>query len=378
MIIQVEGGSAEDVAGAKRALTELADGWGLRLDDAASFPAEKDRDDGAGTRGADPVALASLIVALPSAALAVADLADRIIKRRRARELTDKAESLSGKGVTVFLVTETRKAELRTLTPDEVVDLAAEEGDAGADGQGHAERAVPGSAQSAFIVGLALSKQADFEAARGALLTCALAGDPEWSPRGAGLLGEMLWDRGDPAGAAEMLRMAVDAGHPEWSASAGLTLGVVLASRGDKSGAEQAYRAVLATGHADHAPNAWFNLGTLHQQNGDAAQAVAAFREAVASGHREIAPKAGVNLGFVLFNNLRDRVGAESAFQAVIASGHRQQAALAAQNLEAISQLTASAGGQEDTRRSIDGVTDVSVGHSQGGFKWKLWHQKKS
>lgn len=128
MIIQVEGGSAENVAGAKRALTELADGWGLRLD-AASFPAEKDRYDGIETRGADPVALASLIVSLPSAALAVADLADRITKRRRAKELTDKAESLSGKGVTIFVVTETHKVELRTLTTDEVVTLAAEEGD---------------------------------------------------------------------------------------------------------------------------------------------------------------------------------------------------------------------------------------------------------
>jgi hypothetical protein len=131
MIIQVEGDSAEEVVGAERALMELADEWGLRLHDAASSPAERDRRDRVETRGGDLVALASLIVSLPSAALAVADLADRIIKRRRAKELTDKAESLAGKGVTIFVVTETRKVELRTLTPDEVVTLAAEEGDAG-------------------------------------------------------------------------------------------------------------------------------------------------------------------------------------------------------------------------------------------------------
>jgi hypothetical protein len=137
MIIQVEGSSAEEVVGAERALMELADEWGLRLHDAASSPAERDRRDRVETRGGDLVALSSLIVSLPSAALAVADLADRIIKRRRAKELTDKAESLAGKGVTIFVVTETRKVELRTLTPDEVVTLAAEEGDAWANRVDH-------------------------------------------------------------------------------------------------------------------------------------------------------------------------------------------------------------------------------------------------
>ena len=56
----------------------------------------------------------------------------------------------------------------------------------------------PEDAQSAFILGTHLAGQGDFEAARGALLSCLSAGDPEWSPRAAEMLGEMLWDRGDP------------------------------------------------------------------------------------------------------------------------------------------------------------------------------------
>ena len=48
------------------------------------------------------------------------------------------------------------------------------------------------------------------------------------------MLGEMLWDRGDPDGAEPVLRQAVDAGHPQWSASAGLILGILRASRGNR------------------------------------------------------------------------------------------------------------------------------------------------
>jgi hypothetical protein len=59
----------------------------------------------------------------------------------------------------------------------------------------------PEEAQSAFIVGTHLAGQGDFGSARDALLGCIAAGDPEWSPRAAGMLGEMLWDRGDPDGA---------------------------------------------------------------------------------------------------------------------------------------------------------------------------------
>jgi hypothetical protein len=76
------------------------------------------------------VALASLVVSLPSAALAVADLADRIRKRRRAKELIDHAQHLATQQVTVHLVSGSRTVELRTLDPDQLLDLQANDGPA--------------------------------------------------------------------------------------------------------------------------------------------------------------------------------------------------------------------------------------------------------
>jgi hypothetical protein len=127
MIIQVEGASAEVVAEAKRRLADLAKEWGVEIAEItpAEVPARDDR-----YRGVDPVALASLIVSLPSVALAVGDLADRIKKRKRAKDLIDRAVVYSDKRVTAVVITETRTVELRTLTPDQLIALAADKADA--------------------------------------------------------------------------------------------------------------------------------------------------------------------------------------------------------------------------------------------------------
>ena len=66
------------------------------------------------------------MLSIPPAALAVLDLADRIHKRRRATELIDHAQQLATQHVTVQLITQNRTVELRTLTPDQLLDLADE------------------------------------------------------------------------------------------------------------------------------------------------------------------------------------------------------------------------------------------------------------
>ena len=73
------------------------------------------------------MSLATLVLSIPSAALAVLDLADRIRKRRRANELIDHAQQLAAQQVTVYLITPGRTVELRTLTPDQLLDLADED-----------------------------------------------------------------------------------------------------------------------------------------------------------------------------------------------------------------------------------------------------------
>ncbi|MEU2061874.1 hypothetical protein [Streptomyces sp. NPDC013455] len=59
--------------------------------------------------------------------LAVADIADRIRKRRRAGELIERAQQLRAQQATARLVLEDRSVDLATLTPDQFMDLIADE-----------------------------------------------------------------------------------------------------------------------------------------------------------------------------------------------------------------------------------------------------------
>jgi hypothetical protein len=64
-------------------------------------------------------------VSLPSAALAVADLADRILKRRKAAELIDHARQQAARQVTITVITPGHITQLAALTPDQILDLQA-------------------------------------------------------------------------------------------------------------------------------------------------------------------------------------------------------------------------------------------------------------
>jgi hypothetical protein len=127
MIIQIDGGTAADFAAARRSLEALARDWECEFTEIPPATAADGggRDDSA--RAIDPVAAASLIVSVPSAALAVLDLTDRIHKRRRAKELIDQARRLAGQHLTVSIVSATRMVEVRGLTADQVLDLTTDE-----------------------------------------------------------------------------------------------------------------------------------------------------------------------------------------------------------------------------------------------------------
>jgi hypothetical protein len=123
VIIQIETFDAASLDKARRDLQDLADSWGHEITDApAGAPAAKG--DG---KTIDPVAIASLAVSLPSAALAVADLTDRIRKRRRATELIDHARQLAARRVTITVITPGCVTELCALTPDQLLDLQADQ-----------------------------------------------------------------------------------------------------------------------------------------------------------------------------------------------------------------------------------------------------------
>ncbi|MDX2594209.1 hypothetical protein PV343_18440 [Streptomyces sp. WI03-4A] len=120
MIIEFVG---VDVEAAGKSVATLTSSWGYQPVPAPTAKPGNDPD----TKSVDPVAVTSLIVSIPSAMLAVADIADRIHKRRRAGELIERAQQLHTQHTAVRLVHEDRSVDLATLTPDQLLDIIADE-----------------------------------------------------------------------------------------------------------------------------------------------------------------------------------------------------------------------------------------------------------
>jgi len=127
MIIRVIGPGQHEVEVARESLNELARTWGHDLtttNPPAAVGAQED-----GSRAVDPISLTALILSIPSAALAVSDLADRIQKRRRARDLVARAHELSAQNITLQIVALNQPTELVALDPDQLLDLVDQEDD---------------------------------------------------------------------------------------------------------------------------------------------------------------------------------------------------------------------------------------------------------
>ena len=125
MIIQLESASTEHMQAARRSLEVIAQSWGTEITETPAAAAGTIHHDD--SKVIDPASLAILVLSIPPAALAVLDLADRIHKRCRATELIDHTQQLATQHVTIHLVTQNRTVELRTLTPEQFLDLAEED-----------------------------------------------------------------------------------------------------------------------------------------------------------------------------------------------------------------------------------------------------------
>lgn len=123
MIIQLDSTATESTGAARHSLEELARSWGHQITEAPAEAMTAVRADHDGGKAIDPVAVASPVLSIPSAALAVADLADRIRKRRRAAEPIDHARQQAARQVTIYLIT----PDLSALTPDQLLDLSDED-----------------------------------------------------------------------------------------------------------------------------------------------------------------------------------------------------------------------------------------------------------
>lgn len=127
MIIRLDSATAGNIEAARRNLEALAHSWGHEIAAAPANPPQVAEAARTNDKGIDPVSITALVLSIPSAALAVLDLADRIHKRRRATELIDHAQQLADQHVTVCLMSQSRPLELTTLTPDQLLDLLADE-----------------------------------------------------------------------------------------------------------------------------------------------------------------------------------------------------------------------------------------------------------
>jgi len=127
MIIQLESSATKDIDAARQSLAAVARSWGHELTDAPTNKGEATQRAGHDEKVIDPLSLTALVLSVPSAALAVVDLADRIRQRHWAQKLIDHARQLAAQHVTTCLVTEHRKIELADLDPDHLLELLADE-----------------------------------------------------------------------------------------------------------------------------------------------------------------------------------------------------------------------------------------------------------
>jgi hypothetical protein len=123
MIIRIDSSTTDGATAARQDLDDLARDWGHELTESSAGTAAGQDAVSSADKVIDLVAVVSLVLSLPSAALAVTDIADRIQKRRRANKLIDHAQQLADHRTTLTLLTPDGHLELTHLDPDQVLDL---------------------------------------------------------------------------------------------------------------------------------------------------------------------------------------------------------------------------------------------------------------
>ena len=75
----------------------------------------------------DPISLAALILSIPSAVLAVMDIADRLTKRSKAQAVIDAAKKAKAEQqVDIYMLTSDQTPQsVANLMPDQLLDLVA-------------------------------------------------------------------------------------------------------------------------------------------------------------------------------------------------------------------------------------------------------------
>jgi hypothetical protein len=126
MRLRLVGEPQQDLAAATDTIERLVEEWGgdVRIEQASQGAPTPDH------KGVDAIAVAALVLAVPSAVLAVVDLADRIRKRRRAMQLIEEARQVNVTySVQVFIETAGGPLLVSDMDPDRLLELVPAEED---------------------------------------------------------------------------------------------------------------------------------------------------------------------------------------------------------------------------------------------------------
>ncbi|MDA3626663.1 tetratricopeptide repeat protein [Saccharopolyspora sp. WRP15-2] len=137
---------------------------------------------------------------------------------------------------------------------------------------------------------------------------------PEHLGWGHVLLGGVLEDLGDAAGAAEAFRAAADDPRPGIRLHALIHLGMQLRALEQPDQAREIYQRVINTRHPHFSVEAWGVLAELQRDEGDVAGAIESFGRVLASEHPDKAPLAAYNLGVLQYEH-GDAEEAATAFR---------------------------------------------------------------
>ncbi|MGI8311562.1 tetratricopeptide repeat protein [Saccharopolyspora hattusasensis] len=149
----------------------------------------------------------------------------------------------------------------------------------------------------------------DHAAAERELRTVLADGDFDSAVHANCLLGALLDERDDAAGARAMYQRAIDSGHPIYAQLAAISLGPLLFDADDLTAAQAVLR---------FAADGALKLGNLRAELGDVGAAVEAFRRAESVGGRIEGTHATANIAVLL---AKQGEAARRAFERLIASG---------------------------------------------------------
>lgn len=122
MMIELTTGTSDSAAvvDAADTLAALIGSWDTAVTIGRPTPPPASSD-----KAIDPISVAALVLSVPSALLAVIDIADRISKRRRAKQLVEQAQTIRDTtDVRVHVVVGGTRRPLDEVDPDDLLEEA--------------------------------------------------------------------------------------------------------------------------------------------------------------------------------------------------------------------------------------------------------------